>query len=151
MKPHLYSRNLPRPLWDCASTSYSSVDQLPPLVKSKQPHWWQFRAAEWLKVPAGLPGPVSTRSKLLGRGSWVGLGWLVLAQVCLGGRHSKVLTQLKVPEGHWCFCVPLLCSMMGWHRGSVCVDFCTMSCSWSCKPSVFSDLWALNQTASYLL
>lgn len=146
MKPHLYSRNLPRPLWDCASTSYSSVDQLPPLVKSKQPHWWQFRAAEWLKVSSRFARTRLNTQQASGQRELSGSG-LAGPGPGVPGRQA----QLKVPEGHWCFCVPLLCSMMGWHRGSVCVDFCTMSCSWSCKPSVFSDLWALNQTASYLL
>lgn len=74
------------------------------------------------RCSAGLPRPISAHSELLGTGNWMGLGWLVLAQVqggsatCQGARHSEVLTQLEVSEEHWCFSVPLLCSVMCWHH-----------------------------------
>lgn len=96
MKPHLYKRNLTRSLWDCASTSYRSVDQLPLLVNSKQPHWWQFRAA-WLKMSSRFAKThLSTQwagqrelggSVLAGPGP--GVGWLCQEPGTVRSWHSQ--------------------------------------------------------------
>lgn len=156
MRPHSYKRNFTRSLWDCASTSYGSVGQLPLLVKSKQPHWWQFRAV-WLKMFSRFAKThLSTQwasrqrelseSGLAGPGPGVALPCVWEPGTVWSWHSSRFQKSICVSVCHhsapWC---------VGTIRGSICVYFCTMSCSRFCKPSVFSGLWVLNQSASYLL
>lgn len=86
---------------------------LPPTVQWSNFHSW-LRASSHVGgnleqrgwgCSAGLPRPISAHSELRGRGNeWVWVG----SAMCLGARHSKVLTQLEVSEELWCFCAPAL-------------------------------------------
>lgn len=133
MKPHPYKRYLSRSLWNQASTSYNSIDQLLLSIMCKQPHWWQFRAV-CLKTfsrfaRAHLQHAESCRLEEAGR-VWVGWSWprcgMALPGVWEPGAATSWCSSRAFRSGLWCLCMPPLCSMMCRHaqRWLLCLFLC---------------------------
>lgn len=149
MKPYPHKRNVNRSLWNHASTSYNSTDQLLLSITCKQPNWWQFRAV-CLKTLSGfakahLQHAVSCWSEEAEQ-VWVGWSWprcgVALPGVWQPGAvmpwHSSRGFRSSTGVSACHRSAPWRVAML---RGSFCVYFCAVFCSCLGKPSVFSGLW----------
>lgn len=141
MNPYPWKRNLSRSLWDRASTSSSSVDQLLLSIRSKQ-HTGGNLEQYIRRRLVDLPKPIYSmqwaaawrKQRRFGMaGPGPGVGGVALPGVWELGTITSWYTSMSLRVTAL-FCGTPACSEVAFH-------FSVTLCSHSGKPSAFSGLW----------